>query len=344
MKLLCETKTAYLITDPLNRKYLTGVDIAEGFLFVQNDNKVCFTDARYFYQAKQMLSLVNVEARLYAGQESLSEFVKEQNIETLFVDYSRTTVKEFEEYKKFVACIKDCSTELEKVRAIKSEEEISLIKKACEIAQNAYHQEIVKVKEGITELDLKKAIEKAMIKMGASAPAFDIIVAFGENGAVPHHQTGNTKLKKNMPILIDMGANYNGYLSDLTRTAFFGSPCEKFLRCYKAVLDANLLAEEKIRAGMTTFTADSIARNHLKEQDLDKYFTHSLGHGVGLEIHEYPALSPRKQDIIENGMVVTIEPGVYLDGEFGIRIEDTVLIKDGKVERLFTDSKQLKIL
>ncbi|MBQ3116208.1 MAG: aminopeptidase P family protein [Clostridia bacterium] len=344
MKLLCPLKSAYLITDKLTRKYFTGVDLAEGFLFIVNGGMVIFTDARYFYQANKDFNAVGVEARLYSGQESLAEFIKEQKIRTLFIDYSRTTVKEEEGYKKLVKRVKDFSSELEKIRSIKNDGEIALIKKACEICEKAYHQEIVKVKEGITELELKSAIEKAIIKLGGDGPAFDIIVAFGENGAVPHHQTGNTKLKKDMPILIDMGASYRGYLSDLTRTAYFGSPSEKFLRCYQAVLDANLLAEEKIKAGMTTDTADGIARQYLCDNGLGDYFTHSLGHGVGLEIHEYPALSKRRRDEIKEGMVVTIEPGVYFDGEFGIRIEDTVLIKGGKVERLFTDSKELKIL
>ena len=344
MKLSCDKKSAYLITDDLTVKYLTGVDIKEGYLFVTDKSMKCYTDARYFYAAKQMLSSVGVEAGLYKGEESLSEFLAERQIENLFIDYSKVTVKDYENYKKFGVEIGDCSDKLFHARSIKSDEEIALIKKACEIAERAYLDEIVKVKEGMTENQLKSAIEKRMIELGANSSSFDIIVAFGSNGAVPHHQTGETTLKKNVPILIDMGANYKGYLSDLTRTAFFGTPSNKFIECYNAVLKANELAEEQITAGMKTDEADAIARNYLKEKGFDEYFTHSLGHGVGIEIHEYPTLSPKRKDLLEEGMIVTIEPGVYFDGEFGIRIEDTVLISGGKVKRLFTDDKNLLLI
>ncbi len=344
MKLSFGQKSACLIKDNLTRKYLTGVDISEGFLFITNGGMKYFTDARYYYAAKKTLSAVGIDSALYLSEESLRDFLTENGITELFVDFKTTTMSEYEEYKKFGLEIKDCSLDLAFARAVKDERELSLIKKACEIAQTAFWSEIKKVKVGMSELELKTAIENRMIKLGASAPSFDIIVAFGENGAVPHHQTGQTLLEKDMPILIDMGANYNGYLSDLTRTVFFGTPSQKFIDAYNAVLNANLLAEEKITADMKTDVADAIARDYLKEKGLDKYFTHSLGHGVGLEIHEYPTLSPRKSDTLKEGMVVTIEPGVYFGGEFGIRIEDTVVIKGGKVERLFTDDKKLILI
>ena len=141
-----------------------------------------------------------------------------------------------------------------------------------------------------------------------------------------------------------MGCTVNGYSSDITITAYFGKPSEKFIEYYQAVLDANVLAEQNISAKMTARQADAIARDFLKAKGLDEYFTHSLGHGIGLDVHEYPTLSPKKDDELEDGMVFSVEPGVYLDGEFGIRIEDTVLLQGGRVERLFTDDKNLKIL
>ena len=144
-----------------------------------------------------------------------------------------------------------------------------------------------------------------------------------------------------MEILVDMGANYKGYLSDLTRTAFFGKPSSKFIVVYEKVKEANQVAIDSITAGMTTRDADMISRDVLKKYDLSKYFTHSLGHGVGLEVHEFPTLSPGSDNELKEGMVFTIEPGVYIDGELGIRIEDTVVIKNGKVERLFNDEKNL---
>ena len=141
-----------------------------------------------------------------------------------------------------------------------------------------------------------------------------------------------------------MGALVGGYMSDITRTVYFGEPDEEFKNRYRAVLYANVIAEQKIVAGVTAKEADAFARDYLKEEGLDKYFTHSLGHGVGYEIHEFPTLSKRSDAIIEENMVFTVEPGVYFDGKYGIRIEDTVVVKDGRVKRLFSDDKSLYIV
>ncbi len=332
-----------LITDRLTRKYLTGVDIAEGYLVVGNATAY-FTDARYFYAAKEKLSKVNVPAKLYSGQEDLSSFIVGSGAKTLFIDYTKTTVKEYEDYKTFGLDIKDCSILLDDLRSIKTDAEISHIKKACEIVQTAVCAVLKTIKLGDSEIEIKDRIETEMVKLGAQGPSFDTIVAFGKNSAVPHHETGEERLKPNSVILIDTGAVYNGYCSDITRTVFFGTPTDKFITCYDAVLEANERAEREIFSGIKTDLADKIARDKLKEKGLDKFFTHSLGHGVGLEIHEHPTLSPKKSTELKDGAVFTIEPGVYFDGEFGIRIEDTVMLKDGKVKRLFNDSKKLMIL
>lgn len=341
--ILCEKGQAYLITDRLTRKYFCGADIAEGFLLIV-DGLTCFTDARYFSAAKTVLSEAGVSAKLYGGLSDIKNFLKEIGTEVLFADYSRTTVKEFEEYKSFGFPVKDCSEKFEKLRSVKTESELINIEKACAIAEKAYYAAIKSIKVGMTETELKEKIENLMVSFGAEGASFETIVAFGANAAVPHHETGNSVLTENVPVLVDTGCKVNGYCSDLTRTAFFGKPTEKFLKCYNAVLKANELAVENIRAGMTTDKADSIAREYLNENGLGGYFTHSLGHGVGLEIHEFPALSPRKSDELKDGTVFTIEPGVYIDGEFGVRIEDTVVLSDGKVKRLFTDDKGLLII
>ncbi len=335
-------RQAGLITDYITRKYLTGVDISEGVVIL-TDKITCFTDARYFYAAKPVLEKVGVTALLFKGFESVSNYLESNGIDTVYIDYSRATVQEYKEYRKKFK-VKDISSKLERVRSIKSEKELSLIENACLIAQKAYYDAIKTVKKGITETELKNAIEENMIKYGASGPAFPTIVAFGANSAVPHHETGDMVLEDNMPILVDMGCSVDGYLSDLTRTAFFGTPTDRFLSCYNAVKNANELAIKKIKNGTLTCVADGYAREYLKENGLDEYFTHSLGHGVGMEVHEYPTLSPRKKDKLKEGMVFTIEPGVYFDGDFGIRIEDTVVLSGGKVKRLFTDSKELIIL
>ena len=342
-KIKIPPKSAMLLTDRITRKYLTGVDIAEGVLVV-SDDMTTLTDARYYSAAKITLNNAGIGAVLYKGFESLKSFLETKNTKTLLIDYATTTVKEYNDYLSLGLKVKDCSKLLNKVIAIKTESELDKIKKACQIAQKAYYTAIKQVQEGMTELELKEIIENLYFELGADGIAFETIVAFGANGAVPHHETGQTQLTKNTPILIDMGCTVGGFCSDLTRMAFFGVPSEKFINFYNAVLNANILAEQNITAGMSSKKADEIARNYLKGQKLDKYFTHSLGHGLGLNVHEYPTLSKKRNHKLEKGMVFTVEPGVYMDGEFGIRIEDSVLLTDSGVERLFDDDKELLIL
>ncbi len=342
-KIEIPAKSALVITDRLTRKYITGVDIAEGLLIV-SDGLTTLTDARYFSAAKITLNNAGVDAVLYEGLITLKEFLSSKKIKTIFVDYSSTTVKQYNEYLSLKLAVKDCSALVSKSISVKTESELQKIKNACQIAQKAYHTAIKQVKVGMTELELKDKIEKFFVDYGADGVAFETIVAFGTNGAVPHHQTGGTQLKVNMPILVDMGCTVDGFCSDLTRTAFFGIPDEKFIKCYTAVLNANLVAEQNIKIGMTAKQADALARNYLKKCNLDKYFTHSLGHGLGLNVHEYPTLSKSFTHKLESGMVFTVEPGVYIDGEFGIRIEDSVLLTEQGIERLFDDDKQLMIL
>ena len=340
----CDKNSAYLITDRLLRKYFTDCDIAEGYLIMTDREFVTFTDSRYFSAAKVELNNVGVKAILYNGLNDIKNYLVDNDIKTLKIDYTTTTVSEYFLYKDFGIEIKDCKNEIDNKRSVKSEEELSLIKKACEICQKAYHEGIKSVHEGMTEKELCENIESKIFEFGGEGMSFETIVAFGKNSAVPHHVTGDTKLKINQPILVDMGAIYKGYLSDMTRMAYLGKPTEKFMNCYNKVLTSATIAIEKITCGDRTDVADGYARNYLKDNDLDKLFTHSLGHGVGIEIHEHPFLSPRKSDELKNNMVFTIEPGIYIDGEFGIRIEDTVLLRNGKVERLFSDSKELIII
>lgn len=334
---------AALITDRLTRKYLAGFDLAEGILIL-GEKPAYFTDARYFYAAKDKIAPAGAEPILYTGTDVLKNYVEKNGIKTLYIDYDRTTVSECERYKTFGAEIKNCSEELMQLRMIKSEEELACVKKACEIIQEAYHNAIKLAKTGVTEKEIADKIRSEIIRLGGEGESFETIVAFGANAAVPHHETGETKLTENTAILVDTGALFNGYCSDLTRMAFFGTPNEEFKNAYDAVLTANLTAFDKIVGGMSGKDADAIAREVLKQRGYGEYFTHSLGHGVGLEIHERPNVSPRSRDNLDENAVFTVEPGVYLNGKFGIRIEDTATIKNGKAERLFTDSKELFVI
>ncbi len=336
------SEKAYFFANRTDRFYYSGKDIAEGY-FLVGKQKAYFTDARYFADAKRDFKNTDILPVLLNGIETVKSFIQENKIKKIITDFDKLSVSEYCELLT-VAMVEDGKQELFNQREVKTDKEIGYIKKACKIAQKAYYSAIKQVRTGMSELELKEIIEKEILRLGADGVGFETIVAFDKGSAVPHHVTGKTKLKRNSVILVDMGAKYKGYISDLTRTAFFGNPSKKFLTVYGAVLKANELAEEIIVSGMTTDKADAVARDYLKDKGLDRYFIHSLGHGVGLEVHEAPTLSPNKSTVLRDGAVFTIEPGVYIEDSFGVRIEDTVLLRDGKVEKLFNDNKKLLII
>ncbi|MBO5714279.1 MAG: aminopeptidase P family protein, partial [Clostridia bacterium] len=331
-----DKKSCMLITDRTTRRYFSGFDVDEGVMLI-GDKNFYLTDARSFYAVKNKLENTDIIAVEYKGIDTIGEILKTQKIKTLYLDYEKTTIAQLVQYRTFKLKIKDCSNKIKTLRSIKTDVELDKIKSACNIVEQAFYKTIKELKKGVTENQVADFIKNAMLEVGAEDISFDTIVAFGKNSAVPHHQTGDTRLEDNQVVLIDVGCKVDGYCSDLTRTVFFGTPSEDFKKNYRAVLTANLEAIKNITDNTLTCDADAIARNYLKEQGLDKFFTHSLGHGLGLDIHEFPSLSYRTKDTLKNNMAFTIEPGVYLDGEYGIRIEDTVVLKDGKVYRLFTD-------
>lgn len=343
-KIFAKSGCATLVYDRIERRYLLGKDIADGVIVIIENQKYYFTDDRYFYAVKDVITDLGFIPVRFTGAETINDLLFSKKVKTLYLNYDKLCVNEYLKFQSIGFDTQDYSNEIAKMRSIKSEKELLKIKKACEIAQKAYYEVIKTIKIGDTELELKKRLEEKMLLLGADGIAFNTIVAFGKNSAIPHHVSGEDRLEKDQVVLIDMGCTFEGYCSDVTRTAFFGTPTEKFISDYQKVLLANVIAEENIVDGIDTVVADGYARGFLKENNLEQYFTHSLGHGIGLEVHEYPSLSPKKKDKLENGMVFSVEPGVYFNGEYGIRIEDTVTLANGKVERLFTDDKQLLIL
>ena len=336
-------KKCFLLSDRTERRYFSGVDIAEGYMLIAGE-KYYFSDKRYFSALKEKLKNTDINPKVFTSLSSIKEVIDAIGVKTLYIDYDATSLSEYKGYKTLGVKIKDGTESLKKNFAVKSGKEIKDIKKACEIAQKSFYNILPKIKPPITERELKDILENEMIRLGASGVSFDTIVAFRENSAVPHHETGDTLLKENSVILIDFGCKVNGYCSDVTRTIYYGNPDKEFINNYNAVLTSNITAEEKITAGILGKEADAIARRVLEKEGLSEYFTHSLGHGVGLNIHEKPYLSIKSEDRLKNKNVFTVEPGVYFDGKYGIRIEDTVILEKGKVKRLFTDGKELIIL
>ncbi len=323
------------------RLYLTGISTTFGYVLSDKSGSTFYTDARYLEAAKAALEGTDITVKRYCSLEEILKPYKE-----VAVPLSRTT---YTNYKKLVDMglnVVDSQPAFTQAMAVKRTYELENIKKACEITDRAFENLLGAVKEGMTENDLAAELEYLMRRYGASGTSFPTIVAFGKNSSVPHHETGLTRLKFGDIILIDFGCKFGGYCSDCTRTFLFGNDRQhdRFMETYNHVLRAHMLVKEKLVAGMTGCEADEIARSYLREHGLDKLFTHSLGHGIGINVHEFPYLSPKSSDVLRDGMVFSDEPGVYFEGNYGIRIEDTVTLKGGKAVSLTNSDKKLIIL
>ncbi len=333
---------AFLIEDRLERRYFFGKDIAEGCMLLA-DEKVYFLDSRYYYEFEAETVKAGFKPVLYQGVDTIREYCAIHNVKSLKMNFDNTTVSRYNELSLYFS-VSDGKDEINACRMVKSKKEIEYIEKACEIAWQGFNKSLGAIREGVTELKVKSEIEKNCLSLGAEEMSFDTIVAFGKNSAVPHHESDKTKLQKNMPVLIDMGCKYNGYCSDLTRTLYFGTPDKKFMEAYYAVKTANESVIVSFNAGAQAKDLHNMAEYTINKFNFKGKFTHSLGHGVGLEIHEEPRISYKSKTTLKDNMVFTVEPGVYLDGEFGVRIEDTVVINKDGIKRLFSDDKELIII
>lgn len=325
-------------------RYLTGFEAENGCVVADKTGITFYTDRRYIEAAEKFFLGSDVTPVLYTQKEVLERLATYQ---TVGISFNRTSHSEYLALEKAGVKLENIDKALATATSVKNEWEIGRIQVACEIAENAFLATLPKIKEGMTETELATELEFNMRKLGAQGVSFSTIVAFGAHAAVPHHETGDTKLKYGDEILMDFGCKVDGYCSDITRTFLFGDDKkhEEFKKAYDAVLKAHLLVQETAKAGMTGKEIDAIARDYLKEQGYGELFTHSLGHGIGLNVHEAPAISPKGETVIENGMVFSDEPGVYVAGEYGIRIEDTVRFENGRVQSFMSKTdKKLVIL
>lgn len=335
---------AILVTDAFNRRYFSHVEHEEGVVIITRSKTVYFADLRSYDILEQKIKNSLVIPMVMKSFESIKEYLASKNARKLYIDYQSISVAEYKRYKKTGIKVVDGSKLIGKIRQVKSSLELENIKTACDIAQKAFYMTLPYIKAGVTETAVKNRLVNAMKKLGAEGESFSTIVAFGKNTAVPHHETGETKLKRNQPILIDWGCKVNGYCSDITRTFFYGKPNAEFENTFNLVAKANLVAQNKIKEGTSCKKADSYARNYFKSFGVDEYFTHSLGHGLGLEIHEKPFLSPKGKGSISKSVPFTIEPGLYYKDKFGIRIENTVVLTENGVISLTGDGRKLLII
>ncbi|MDP4118152.1 MAG: Xaa-Pro peptidase family protein [Bacillota bacterium] len=336
---------AMLITYANNIYYLSGFKGTAGTLFVTGEQTYLITDFRYITQAKEQAAECEI-IDIAAGAPSIyQELVKKHNIKSVGFERDHITYTEFVKYSELFKGMKLLATEgmVEQMRIVKTANELEYIEKACDIADEAFECVFTKIKAGMSELEIAAMLEYEMKRRGATGTSFETIVASGVRSAMPHGTAGTKLLEKGDFAVMDFGCIYAGYCSDITRTVAIGSVSDKQRDVYEKLLDVQSACLGKVSAGTECKEVDRYSRNMLGQWELDSFFGHSLGHGVGLDIHESPNLSPNSPYLLEKNMVVTVEPGVYIEGEFGIRIEDTVAVTENGARRLTKSSKELKI-
>ncbi len=324
-------------------RYLTGFVAENGLVIVDKSGTTLYTDKRYIEAAEKLFKGTDVTPVLHDKAEVLNRL---KSYDAVGISFRETSYAEYLSLEKEGVKLVDVDEGLDNAMSVKNGRELAHIAKACEIAEDAFNALLPEIKEGMTETEVAALLEYNMRKLGAEGLSFETIVAFGAHAAVPHHVTGDTRLAFGDEILIDFGCRVQGYCSDITRTFLFGDDGkhEEFKRAYDCVLRAHLLAQEQITSGMTGREADAVARNYLTEQGYGELFTHSLGHGIGLRVHEYPYISPKKENVLTDGMVFSDEPGVYEAGKYGIRIEDTVALRDGKIKSFMSKTQKTLIV
>jgi len=338
----CGTQAVYTSCEYLMR-YITGFVAENGFVIVDETGTTLYTDRRYIEAAQKLVEGTDVKAVLYKQNDAIERLKTYQSVG---ISFDQTSHSEYVTFEEKGVKMQNADKAFAKCMIVKNDWELDCIRKACKIAEGAFESLLPEIKEGMTEIEVAALLEYKMRTMGAQGLSFDTIVAFGAHAAVPHHETGLSKLKFGDEILIDFGCRINGYCSDMTRTVLFGDDKkhEEFKKAYDAVLTAHELVKEKAKSGMTGEEVDAIARGYLTECGYGKLFTHSLGHGIGLNVHEFPSVRPNGKEVLTDGMVFSDEPGVYEEGVFGIRIEDTVTFKNGKIVSFMEKSNRKLII
>lgn len=335
---------AMLITYGNNVFYMSGFKGTAGELFVTGDQTYLITDFRYISQAKEQTSGIEVIDIARGEKETYSRLVKKHGIKTIGFESRHVTYKRFEGLKEIFpeATLVSVEEMLESLRIVKNDEETDMLQKACDIADRAFLSVYPMMKTGMSELEVAAMLEYEMKRRGATATSFETIVASGVRSAMPHGTASEKLLEAGDFVVMDFGCVYGGYCSDITRTVVMEKPSDKQMDIYNKVLTVQEQCLELIKPGTECKEVDLSSRKMFKVWGIDKFFGHSLGHGVGLDIHELPNLSPKSPYVLEPGMVVTVEPGIYIENEFGVRIEDTVLVTDKGYKRLTTSSKELR--
>ncbi len=335
-----------LLVDSKDLFYFSGLKATKGFCLATRKSFFVITDFRYVEKFEKngcFGELVKVDSSYFDLTASLISSLK---LKKIFLDKAKTSCEIFSELSERLSNTefvfeKDIGL---KVRSAKNKEELAILKEGARKTDSVFAELLKEIKKGISEKELSLKLEIILKTYGFSSPSFPPIVLFGENTSMPHGEPSEKKLKENEPVLIDFGGVYKEYCTDFTRTLFFGKPDNFFVNLYEKLLNCQLAVLKNAKAGMHGFRIDAIARNCLEKENLGEYFKHGLGHGIGLDIHEYPFLSPFNDEIVEKGSVFTVEPGLYLEGKFGIRIEDMAVASEKGLDVLTEFPKELILI
>lgn len=347
--LLRKKLDALLVTNPVNRNYLSGFTGSTAFLVITQRSAIFVTDSRYTEQAKKEIGAEYKIIVIESTKEyyrSIADLAKKDRVKSLAIESRHLVLSQYETLKKYLPGreILGQAGLVEELREIKTAGELENIKKAVDIAETAFQKTLKRIKPGVSEVEVAAELEHNMRLLGSEGPSFSTIVASGERGAMPHGVATEKKLNKGELIVIDFGAIYKGYCSDLTRTIGLGIIGRLIRNRYKVVYEAQQKAISSIGSGVILSVPDKKARNILKKHGIEKYFTHGLGHGLGMEVHETPSISSKTKGFFKAGMVVTIEPGVYFNGETGIRIENDIIVNNKGYDVLGKDQQKLLVL
>ena len=342
-------RTAVVLHDPSNMFYLTEGYTGEGLVYVSGKQRVIVTDFRYSEQAERQAPGFRVEMTSQERNHNqiLAELAREDGATELRAETNWLPVDDYERMRAAVGggvAWMPLNKAVQKLREIKSPSEVLAIRKACDITSEAFSAILPKIREGMTEKELQIELDFTMLRLGADELAFDTIIASGENGSLCHAIPGERTLKRGDMITMDFGAKVGGYCSDMTRTVALGEPSAEMRRVYETVLRAQSMCEEALMAGKVCSAIDKLARDYIDAMGYAGRFGHGLGHSVGIDIHEDPRLSQSCREVLSAGVVITVEPGVYLPGTGGVRIENTCLVRENGCTPLTTADKQLIIL
>ncbi len=345
-EVLPEDIQAVMITSDVNRRYFTGMKSSDGTILAFRDKAYLIIDFRYIEKARKTVTTAEVieQERLF---EQINSLMKKHGANRVAIESQTMTVMGLSRIREFLDLYIDIdesdqlSVAINSLRVIKSDYEIDCIKRAQRIAEKSLRDILEIIEEGMTEREIALELNHRMFINGAEDLSFETIVLSGENTSMPHGVPSDRIVRRGDFILMDFGAVFNGYHSDMTRTVCVGEPSSEMREIYDIVLESQKLALDKARSGITGEELDSIARSFIEKHGYGQFFGHSLGHGVGLEIHEFPNVSQRNKNLLPVGSVVTIEPGIYLEGKFGVRIEDFVVLDENGCENMTNFPKEL---